>query len=77
MKKRRFKWQDVVFMVGGLIFVPSLIFSIVEKADIPITTSLPTAIVLAVFVVCYATLNLWLAAFATALTAICWVILIF
>jgi len=76
-KKMKFKWQDIVFMVGGFIFAPSLVFSIVEEANIPITTSLPTAVVLTAFVVCYATLNLWLAAVATTLTAICWYILVF
>jgi len=74
---RKFIWQDIVFMVGGFIFAPSLIFSIIERADIPLMTSLPTAIVLTAFVVCYATLKLRLAAFATALTAICWYILVF
>jgi len=72
-----FKWQDIVLMVGGFIFAPSLVFSIVSRADIPMTTSLPTAIVLAAFVVCYASLKLWLAAFATTLTSICWFILVF
>ena len=75
--KFKTSWQDIVFMIGGFIFAPSLVFSIVKGADIPIATSLPTALVLTVFVACYFTLKLRLAAFATALTAICWYILIF
>lgn len=72
-----FKWQDIVLMVGGFIFAPSLVVSIVKGTEIPLLTSLPTALVLAAFVVCYASLKLWLAAFATTLTAICWFILVF
>ena len=66
---------DLVFMVGGFIFAPSLIFSIKRKIKMPATTTLPTAIVLTAFVGCYILLELYLAAFATALTAICWFIL--
>ncbi len=44
---------DLVFMVGGFIFAPSLIFSIKRKIKMPATTTLPTAIVLTAFVGCY------------------------
>ena len=74
---KRFSWQDVVLMIGGFIFAPSLIVSIIEGAKIPILTSIPTAIVLTVFVVCYITLKLRLAALATSLTALCWYIIVF
>lgn len=73
--KKNIVWQDIVLMIGGFIFAPSLIVSIVKDAEIPLMTSLPTAIVLTAFVLCYVTLKLRLAAFATALTAICWYIL--
>ena len=66
---------DLVFMVGGFIFAPSLMFSIKRKVKMPATTSLPTALVLTAFVGCYIALGLYLAAFATTLTAICWYIL--
>jgi len=62
-------------MVGGFIFAPSLLFSIKKKVKMPATTSLPTAMVLTAFVGCYVALELYLAAFATTLTAICWYIL--
>ena len=75
--KRKLIWQDIVLMMGGFIFAPSLVVSIVQKTDIPIMTSLPTAIVLTGFVVCYLTLKLRLAAFATSLTALCWYVLFF
>ena len=68
---------DLVFMLGGFIFAPSLLFSIKRKVKMPTTTTLPTAIVLTAFVGCYILLELYLAAFATALTAICWYVLFF
>ena len=76
-KMRKSSLADIVFMIGGFIFAPSLIVSIVKGADIPLFTSLPTAIVLTAFTLCYLTLKLRLAAFATALTAVCWYILVF
>lgn len=70
--KKRPKWQDVTLMVGGFIFAPSLIVSIVNQTEIPVATSLPTAVVLSAFVAVYFSLKLKLAALATSLTAICW-----
>jgi len=51
---------DLVFMVGGFVFAPSLVVSIVKKVNMPATTSLPTAIVLTAFVGCYIALGLYL-----------------
>ncbi len=73
--KKRVIWQDVVLMIGGFIFAPSLIVSIVNHTEIPIATSLPTALVLTAFVVCMFTLKLKLAALANVLTAVCWYVL--
>ena len=70
-------WQDVVLMVGGFVFAPSLLFSIFGKEKPPVKTSLPTGIVLVAFVVVYATLRLPLASIATSLTALCWFILVY
>ena len=72
-----FIWQDIAFMVGGFIFAPALIISIMKRAKLPVMTSLPTALVLTMFVVCYVTLGLFLAASSTAITAVCWYILFF
>ena len=68
-------WQDIVFMIGGLVFAPALLVSIIKTAKYPLATTLPTAISLAAFVVCYITLGLYLAAISTGLTAICWLVL--
>ena len=73
---KKYLWQDIALMIGGFVFAPSLIMSILNSTKIPVMTSLPTAIVLTIFVACYFTLKLRLAAFSTALTAICWYILV-
>ncbi len=68
-------WQDLVFMIGGFIFAPSLIFMMKGKNPPPIKTSLPTAIVLTVFLVAYISMHFWLALTSTSLTALGWWIL--
>jgi len=70
-------WQDLVFMIGGFIFAPSLVFTILGKDKPPIKTSLPTAIVLTVYLVCYISMHFWLALGSTILTAACWYILVY
>ena len=68
-------WQDLVFMLGGFIFAPSLYFMIRDKAKPPVKTSLPTLLVLVAFVATYITMGFWLATISTSLTALCWSIL--
>lgn len=68
-------WQDVVFMIGGFVFAPSLLFMIRAKDKPPVATSLPTAIVLTVYLLLYATMGFWLALASTALTAVAWWVL--
>lgn len=74
---KRTTWQDNVLMIGGFVFAPSLIFTIIARTDVPLLTSLPTAIVLFAFMVCMWTLNMRRAAFANLITAICWSIIVF
>ena len=74
---KKFKCQDIVFMVGGFIFAPSLVASILNGVKMPIATTLPTALVLTVFLVCYASLRFWLALTSTTLTALAWYWLFF
>lgn len=70
-------WQDVVLMVGGFVFAPALVVSIVRRVHYPLLTSLPTAVALTAFVVCYVSLGLYLAAVSTGLTTLCWYVLAF
>jgi hypothetical protein len=69
-------WQDYIIAVGNLIFAISLLPSILSQTDKPhLKTSLPTALVLFVFVVTLSTLRLWFSAVATAIAASLWLTL--
>ena len=68
-------WQDSVLTGGTIIFIVALIPSVLGKDKPAVSTSLPTACVLTVFVVVYASLSLWFAAIANSFTATLWFIL--
>lgn len=70
-------WQDIVFMVGGFLFMWALWPSVFGKDKPPASTSLRTGLVLAAFCLCYATLGLWLAFISTLGTTAMWFILYF
>ncbi len=70
-------WQDYVLMTGGMILWISIIPMIRAKEKPPFLTIIPTSVMLTIFVVCLVTLNLYLAAFSTACTAIFRWILVF
>ena len=69
-------WQDVILMVGGFGFALALIPAVRAKNKPPRLTCLATGCLLLAFVVCYATLGLWLAAQSGALTALLWFVLL-
>ena len=68
-------WQDIVLMVGSFIFSIALIPTVRGKDKPALSTSLLTSGVLSVFVICFFTLGLYLAAISGILTTIMWVIL--
>ena len=68
---------DMVFMVGGFVLAVSLFLSVRRGVRMPTATTLPTAVVLTAFAVCFALLGLYLAVLSTTLTAVCWYILYF
>ena len=68
-------WQDFVFFIGQWIFIIALIPTLRAKEKPQISTSLVTAVTLAVFAVTYFTLGLWLSATASASIAGAWFIL--
>jgi hypothetical protein len=70
-------WQDLLFAGGGIIFALALIPAILHGDKPPLATSLTTGLLLAAFVVGYATLGLWLAAFTTAASSALWLTLAF
>lgn len=68
-------WQDFVFTTGQIIFIISLLPSILSKDKPALTTSVMTAVVLYVFAIVDITLNLFLTAFTVGVTAVGWSIL--
>jgi len=68
-------WQDMVLMVGNIIFVISLFPSILTKNKPSIWTSILSAVVLYIFVITYISLSLWGSAIATLIVSILWTIL--
>lgn len=70
-------WQDILMMVGGFILSVALIPTVISKGKPARSSCLLTGGVLASYVVAMATLGLWLAACATALTTTMWFILLF
>jgi predicted membrane protein len=63
---------DVLFAVGGFMFAAALIPSVRSTDKPALWTSLMTGFWLTVFVCCYISLGLWLAAVSTALSALMW-----
>ncbi len=70
-------WQDVVFMVGNLIFLIALLPSIFSDDKPAKWTSLSTAIVLSLYVVTYYSLSLTYASITGTLSALAWWVLYF
>lgn len=69
------QWQDWVFSVGTWIFVVALIPTIRGKQKPELSTSIVTGSILAVFVITYLSLNLWLSALSNVITSACWFLL--
>lgn len=69
-------WQDVLLMLGGFGFSLALIPAVKAREKPPVATSLTTGGILATFCIAYATLGLWLAFGATAITSAMWLTLL-
>lgn len=70
-------WQDLVLMVGNVIFTISLIPTIKEnrklkRCDIPYSTSIVTGSVVFIFSITFATLRLWFSSLSAFVVAIAW-----
>lgn len=68
-------WQDIVLMMGNIVFVFSLFPSILTKDKPSVWTSGISTVILYLFVVTYHSLGLWGSAIATLAVGICWNIL--
>lgn len=69
-------WQDIVLMIGNFCFAIALIPTIRSKHKPPIATSAMTSIILIIFCIVYLSLGLNLGFIATALTAVCWLVIL-
>lgn len=69
-------WQDVLLMFGGFGFVVALIPAVRSQSKPPRSTCAMTGGILALFCLAYATLGLWLAFIATAITSTLWFVLL-
>jgi hypothetical protein len=68
-------WQDLLFGIGGFIFCVALIPTIIGRTKPAFMSSVMTAGILGIYLLCYASLDLWLGFASGALTTIAWVIL--
>lgn len=64
--------SDAIFSVGSAIFAVSLVPAVWKRAQMPVSSSLPTAAVLTAFIYSYIHLHFWYSAATTACTAVCW-----
>lgn len=67
-------WQDIVLTVGGFIFSLALIPTVRAQDKPPLSTSIPTGIVLLFFAYTYFSLDLIVSTFSTLLMATLWLI---
>ncbi len=65
-------WQDFVLTLGGFVFAAGLLPMLRGAEKPPLSTSLPLAATLAVYVVTVATLDLWLSAGTMAAQSFIW-----
>jgi hypothetical protein len=65
--------HDVIIAAGSLVFVCALMSAVLKHAyKVPRTSSIPTASVLTMFTVNYATMGLYFSMGVTAVTAVGW-----
>ncbi len=66
------RWQDIVFFTGSLVFVAALIPALKASTKPPTITSTATSLTLCAFAGTYASMQFWLSAAITFLTASAW-----
>lgn len=67
--------HDLIFTGGSIIFILSLIPSVLSEHKPAFWTSILTGTVLAVFVLDYYTISYWFSGTTTAITALIWFVL--
>ncbi len=70
-------WQDYVFLIGGILQVPPLFSSLLNKrTQYPGLSSLQIASILSAFTITFLSLGLYLAAIGTCASAALWFLLL-
>jgi Flp pilus assembly protein TadB len=64
--------QDIILTIGSLILGAAIIPSVVSKHKPALLTSIMTGVVLLIFAVVYASLELWFTVATTTVTACLW-----
>lgn len=68
-------WQDYVLLLGSLVISVILVPTLLDpRASIPRTTSVPGAVAVAMFVVGFVGLELWLTAIANVASLAFWIL---
>lgn len=65
-------WQDLVFTFGTIVFTIALVPALRQKKYPPRSTCFLTGSMLILYIITEITLNLWLSALTTAISAIVW-----
>jgi membrane protein implicated in regulation of membrane protease activity len=65
-------WQDVVMMIGNILFALALIPAIRDSKKPPVATSIPTGMLLCMFAIALASLQLWLSAISSLVSCVLW-----
>jgi hypothetical protein len=68
-------WQDIVLAIGSWIFIVALVPALIGKDKPPVSSSALTGAVLAVYVMVYLTLHLWISVASTTILSIAWLTL--
>lgn len=69
-------WQDVVLFVGGFVLAGGIVPAIRAQEKPPVATTLTLVVMLAIFVVVFLTLHLWLTALSVLLQWSLWAIVL-
>lgn len=71
----RWKWQDATFALGEIVFMISLLPSVLENTPPSPWTSFPTSFMLCCFLAVHVSFRLWVTACLTLVTIGLWVAL--
>lgn len=65
-------WQDIVLSVGSWIFIAAMLPMLFGKYKPPLSTSVPTGLVLVAYTFVYSSLHLRLSMVSTGIMAVAW-----